>query len=298
MTGNAEDGRADRGASAPATGIVAAICAAAHTAFASVLDRMRHCMPSPRNAALSEAAKGADLARAAFLGSIGHELRTPLNAILGFSEILKDELFGDLGQPQYRGYAMLIHNSAEHLLDVINELLDIAKAEGGKLELEEEVVDVARAVAICVDLVAARAASKTISVSIPPDLQQLRADPRRVKQILLNLLANAVKFTPAGGRIEVAAARDAEGRLAITVSDTGIGMAEADISRATELFARDTAERSRKFPGAGIGLPLSKALIERHGGDLIVASRLGAGTCVTVRFPKERVVGAAKPGSS
>jgi len=241
--------------------------------------------------AANEAARSGDLAKAAFLGSISHELRTPLNAIIGFSEILKDELFGELGQPQYRDYAGLIHDSAEHLLDVINEILDISDAESGRLKLDEETVDVARLVAVCVDLVAARAGARgaPIAVRIAPDLPNLRADARRLRQILLNLLSNALKFTAQGGRIEVRAATDAQGRLALAVSDTGVGMSAEDAARATQPFARGDARLSRGAGGTGIGLPLSKALVELHGGSLMLESELGAGTTVTARFPRERV---------
>lgn len=248
----------------------------------------------------AEAAHSADLAKSAFLASIGHELRTPLNAILGFSEILKDEMFGEMTHPQYRDYARLVHNSAEHLLSIINEILDIAKAEGGKLELEEQTVDPGRVIAICVSLIAARAGAKSpqIAVDVPPDLPRLHADPRRLKQILLNLISNAVKFTPQTGRIEVAARLERGGTMAFTVRDTGAGMTAEDIRRATQLFAHSEAELARKFAGAGIGLPLTKALVELHGGHFEIESRTGTGTVVTVRFPKERVMRGARQAPS
>lgn len=241
--------------------------------------------------AATEAAKSADLAKAAFLGSVSHEMRTPLNAILGFSEILRDELFGTLGAPQYRDYAALIHNSAEHLLEVINEVLNISQAESGKLRLDEETVDVGRVIGSCVDLVAGRAGTKAapVAVRLAPDIPPLRADPRRLRQILLNLLSNALKFTPRNGRIELSAAVEPAGALAIVVSDTGVGMSPDDVVRATQPFARGDARLSRRFSGVGVGLPLSKALIELHGGELAIMSREGAGTSVTVRFPKERL---------
>ena len=250
--------------------------------------------------AANEAAKSADLAKAAFLGSISHELRTPLNAIIGFSEILKDELFGDLGQPQYRDYAGLIHNSAEHLLDVINEILDIADAEGGKLRLNDEVVELPRLASVCADLVMARAGPKAarITTVARSGLPNLRADARRIRQVLLNLLANAVKFTPADGRIEVSIMTDGRGGIVLVVRDTGVGMAAEDVARATEPFARGDARLSRRFSGAGVGLPLSKALVELHGGALVVESVLGTGTTVTVGFPPERSLPRGGPGGA
>lgn len=240
----------------------------------------------------AEAAQSADMAKAAFLASIGHELRTPLNAILGFSEILKDEMFGEMTHPQYRDYARLVHNSAEHLLNIINEILDIAKAEGGKLELEEQTVEPDRVIAICVNLIAARAGANApqINVDIPPGLPRLHADPRRLKQILLNLISNAIKFTPETGRVDIAANMDRDGGMAIAVRDTGAGMSADDIQRATQLFAHTDAELARKFAGTGVGLPLTKALVELHGGRFEIESRPGAGTLVTVHFPAERVV--------
>ena len=248
----------------------------------------------------AEAAHSADMAKSAFLASIGHELRTPLNAILGFSEILKDEMFGEMSQPQYRDYARLVHSSAEHLLSIINEILDIAKAEGGKLELEEQTVNPGEVIAICVSLIAARAGAKAprIAIDVPPDLPRLRADPRRLKQILLNLISNAVKFTPQSGRVEVAARMEDGGGMAIAVRDTGSGMSADDIERATQLFAHSEAELARKFAGAGIGLPLTKALVELHGGRLEIESKTGTGTLVTVHFPKERVMREAQQAPS
>jgi len=247
----------------------------------------------------NEAAQSANMAKSAFLASIGHELRTPLNAILGFSEILKDEMFGEMGQPQYRDYSRLVHNSAEHLLNIINEILDIAKAEGGKLEIEDDTVDVARVVAICVSLIAARAGAKAprIGIDIPSDLPPLRADSRRLKQILLNLISNAVKFTPESGEVKIGAAVEPSGGMAIVVRDTGSGMTAEDIVRATQLFAHTEAELARKFAGAGIGLPLTKALVELHGGRFEIESEPGAGTRVTARFPRERVVPAGAASS-
>ncbi len=290
---------------APVLGTMVAALGGASVVLAHVLNRMQTRALALRyeNRGLigtlgdaAEAAHSADMAKSAFLASIGHELRTPLNAILGFSEILKDEMFGDMGHPQYRDYARLVHSSAEHLLSIINEILDIAKAEGGKLELEEQTVDPGRVIAICVSLIAARAGAKApqVNIDIPPGLPRLRADPRRLKQILLNLVSNAVKFTPESGRIDIAAKMERGGGMAITVRDTGAGMTAGDIRRATQLFAQNDAELARKFAGAGVGLPLTKALVELHGGSLEIESRTGAGTLVTVRFPKERVAREAR----
>jgi two-component system cell cycle sensor histidine kinase PleC len=240
--------------------------------------------------AATEAAKSAELAKAAFLGGISHELRTPLNAVIGFSEILKDELFGSLGQPQYRDYAKLIHDSADHLLDVINEIIDIADAASGRIELNDESVDLPRLAAGCADLIAARAGANAprIATDFRCGLPNLKADARRIRQILLNLLSNAVKFTPPQGRIDIVAGPDNNGGVLLIVRDTGVGMEAGDAARATEPFGSGNVWLARRSAGAGVGLPLTKALVELHGGTLSVESAPGQGTSVTVRFPKQR----------
>lgn len=297
------------GAFALVLGTMVAVLGAASLVLAHILNKLLIRSLSLRSENLgllgnlseaAQAARSADRAKSAFLASIGHELRTPLNAILGFSEILKDEMFGEMSHPQYRDYARLVHNSAEHLLNIINEILDIAKAEGGKLELEEKTVDVERVVGICVNLIAARTGDKAphIDTDVEAGLPHLRADPRRLKQILLNLISNAVKFTPKTGLIEVIAKTAPRGGIDIIVRDTGAGMSPEEVRRATELFGQTETDLARKFAGAGIGLPLTRALVELHGGRFEIESTPGSGTRAIAHFPRERVVrGAPKTPS-
>jgi signal transduction histidine kinase len=240
----------------------------------------------------NEAAQSAVRAKSVFLASMSHELRTPLNAILGFSEIMRDELFGPLGSRPYREYAVLIHESAEHLLDVISDVLDASKAETGTLAIEEGIVDAAAVVRNCIGVVAGAVAEKGLSLAteIDPDPPRLRADHGRIRQIILNLLLNAVKFTPPKGRVTLRLHRDAGGGVVLSVADTGIGMSQDDMAAALEPFAQAESSLTRRFQGTGLGLPLARALMRLHGGDLSLESEVGRGTTVTVRFPRERVL--------
>ncbi|MEE8623305.1 MAG: ATP-binding protein, partial [Alphaproteobacteria bacterium] len=204
----------------------------------------------------------------------------------------KKELFGPLGQPPYVEYARDIHGSGIHLLELINDILDISRIEAGKLELHEEEVNVAEAVHASLRLVHARATPGLLKLSthVQSDLPPLWADRRMVKQILLNLLSNAVKFTPEGGEITVRAELEPDRRLRLVVADTGIGMAKEDIRRALAPFQQIDSDLDRKYEGTGLGLPLVKSLVEMHGGSLELESEVGVGTTVTVRFPADRVV--------
>jgi signal transduction histidine kinase len=223
---------------------------------------------------------------------MSHELRTPLNAIIGFAELMRRELFGRLGAPRYREYADDIHNSGTHLLAVINDVLDLSKAEAGKTELQESVVDVAVAVEAARRLVAVRADSSGIALSVeglravPP----LRADERMLKQMLLNLLTNAIKFTPRGGSVEIGAARSRDGAIHIWVTDTGTGLSHEEIPRILEPYGRSDVARIQNAEGTGLGLPLVKAMIEAHGGRLDIVSAKGEGSTFTLRFPAERCI--------
>jgi signal transduction histidine kinase len=248
-----------------------------------------------RLAAAKEEAEAASRTKSEFLANMSHELRTPLNAIIGFSDVMQSELLGPLGA-RYRSYAQDIQQSGEHLLKIINDILDLSKIEAGRLTLHEEVVDPAAMARDCARLVRARAeeAGVTLQLRMPADApRQLSADAVKLKQILLNLLSNAVKFTPRGGRVEVALLRGSAGNLEIAVRDTGIGMSESEIAIALQPFRQIESTFARTHEGTGLGLPLTKALVELHGGSMRIESRPGDGTTVTVAFPVERVWAAA-----
>jgi signal transduction histidine kinase len=227
-----------------------------------------------------------------FLANVSHELRTPLNAIIGFSELIKDQRFGPGASEQYRDYAKDIHESGIHLLSLINDLLDLSKIEAGKFELHDEQVDVGDIIGASLRLLGERAgaASVELDVEAPHDLPSLRADERVVKQILINLLSNAIKFTPAGGRVSIAAGAEPDGTLALCISDTGIGIGEEQLQKAMSPFEQVDSSLPRKYDGTGLGLPLTKGMVELHGGSLQIDSALGRGTTVRVSFPKERVL--------
>ena len=240
-----------------------------------------------------EAAELANRSKTEFLANMSHELRTPLNAIIGFSEIIKNQLLGPVGATRYREYATDIYRSGTHLLDIINDILDLSKLEAGKLDLHEREISVPDVVEDCLRLVRERAhqAGLRLTTEIAPDLPHLWADQRLVKQILLNLLSNAIKFTARGGQVTVAARIADSGELALVVADTGIGMSAADIEIALTPFGQVDSALTRRHQGSGLGVPLVKSLIERHGGRLAIASQPGAGTAATVFFPVPRVLG-------
>ncbi len=234
----------------------------------------------------------ADRAKTDFLANMSHELRTPLNSILGFSESIQHQVFGPLEHEKYREYIDNIHESAQHLLDLINDILDIAKIEERKLILHEESLDVAAMVDACCRLIKPRAKKGKISLEeqFPNDLPPVFADERAVKQILFNLLSNAVKFTSTNGSVAITAKVTATGEFVITVTDNGIGMDEKSIETAMLPFGQVDSSITRKCQGTGLGLPLSKGLVEVHGGTLIVESEVDVGTTVMVTFPPERTL--------
>lgn len=242
----------------------------------------------------------ANRAKSEFLAHMSHELRTPLNAILGFSEIMELETLGPLGSARYREYAHDIHESGSLLLSIISDILDLSKIEAGKTELSEQDIDVSEAMAACLRIVKERAgiAGVTIETQRPDSLPALRADQRLLKQIVLNLLTNSIKFTPSGGQVTVRAEITPAGELAIAVADNGPGIAEEDISTALAPFGQVGVSLTAKHDGTGLGLPLVQSFANLHGGWVDIRSELGVGTTVTVYFPERRVVASEFPASS
>jgi PAS domain S-box-containing protein len=243
-------------------------------------------------AALKEAivkACSANEAKSAFLANMSHELRTPLNAILGFCELMLLETLGPLGHERYNGYLKDIHFSANHLLQLIEDVLDLSKAEAHRVDLDEQPVDVEATAAAAVRLLAERARRGGVHIELAAaaDLPAIRADERRLRQVLLNLLSNAVKFTPAGGTVRLAAERTPAGGILLSVSDTGIGIAPEDLARVFQPFVQ--LDRERRQEGTGLGLVLCKKLVELHDGTIALNSRVGAGTTVEIRLPHARV---------
>ncbi len=237
-----------------------------------------------------ESAEAASRAKSEFLANMSHELRTPLNAIIGFSEILQMETLGILGHPSYRDYVRDIHDSGVHLLNIINEILDLSKIEAGRLSLSDAPMDLANTVTTCLRLVRERAATAGLRLidDVTSGLPHFHGDERMMKQVLLNLLSNAIKFTPHGGSVTVTAGLDELDALFIRVIDTGIGIAPADIPKALQPFMQIDNTLQRKYSGTGLGLPLAKSMIELHGGRLVIESVVDVGTTITIHFPAER----------
>lgn len=241
-----------------------------------------------------EMAESANLSKSQFLANISHELRTPLNAIIGFSSIIINQLFGPLGNDKYANYAQDINEAGVHLLDVINDILDLSKAEAGKLSLRLEELDVHEALKKCLQIISERAdeAEVAISLDIPANLPKLVADRVRFIQIMLNLLSNAVKFTEAGGRIEIQAEFEPAGNevhyFTFRVKDTGIGMRKEDIDMAFQTFGQVDSGLNRRYEGTGLGLPLTKKLVELHNGSIRIDSALHQGTTVSIRLISDR----------
>jgi signal transduction histidine kinase len=242
-------------------------------------------------------AENANRAKSAFLANMSHELRTPLNAIMGFSEVMKDQHLGPVENPRYLAYAGDIHSSGRYLLGIINDILDLSKIEAGKMSVDAaEEFPLRQALeaslSICGNL--AEKFGVRLNVKLPPDHVRLLAVERMVRQILINLVGNAVKFTPLGGSVEVSGGHLTDGGYAITVQDSGIGMSEDDIAKALTPFGQVENKMTATHNGTGLGLPLAKAMLELHGGRLEIHSVPGRGTSVILKFPAGRVTPAWK----
>jgi two-component system cell cycle sensor histidine kinase PleC len=242
-------------------------------------------------------AEAANVAKSRFLAQMSHELRTPLNAILGFSEVMKSEIFGAHAVPVYKEYSADIHNSGVHLLNLINEILDLSRIEAGRYELNEEAVSLVGVVADCHHLMKLRASNRGITIHEVYEraMPRLWADERAIRQVVLNLLSNAIKFTPQGGEIWLKAGWTASGGQYLSVKDTGSGIPESEIPIVLASFGQGSNSIKSAEQGAGLGLPIAKNLIDMHGGTFTLKSKLRIGTEVIVTFPPERVMSALAP---
>ena len=277
---------ADRQAYTPLVTFAIATVITIPTTYALVSGRLNLRKARDELAAAHAAAVRADETKTKFFANMSHELRTPLNAILGFSELLALEVFA----PRRAEYAGLIHGAGEHLLSLVNDLLDLSRIEAGKLELQFESLDLAALIEQCIETVAIRARARKVRLltAVGTQLPRVVADQRAMTQILLNLLTNAIKFSEPGGRVEAFAAVDASGDMIFGVRDEGIGIPESEQDHVFERFGQVRQHTSAE-KGSGLGLPIVKGLAETHGGRVRLESRLDRGTCVTVTLPAERV---------
>jgi len=252
-------------------------------------------------ARLDEHAKGLEVARlqaeqanrakSHFIANMNHELRTPLNAIIGFAELLQKGPWGPLGDQRYCDYAQDIGRSGQHLLEIINEILDVAKIEAGRMGLHEETINIGETISSSLRLVQGQLFDRdiTFELDVETNLPRFHGDPRRLRQVLLNVISNAVKFTPDGGSVRISANGSPEDGLVIEVADTGIGIAPADLARVLEPFGQVEDDLDRSYAGTGLGLPLAKALVELHDGRIELSSRVGRGTTVRILLPAARL---------
>jgi signal transduction histidine kinase len=238
-----------------------------------------------------DTAEASNQAKSRFLATMSHELRTPLHAVIGFSDALLREAANPSGD-RIAEFAQQINDSGRQLLGLINIILDVARIESGRFDLASDKVDVGRLVRLCARQsdAAAHAAEITLATEVSDDLPQIRADERRLQQVLNHLLSNAVKFTDAGGTVSVGASLGADGRLALFVRDTGIGIPEADLDRVFEPFIQLDSSLARRFQGAGLGLYVSRAFVTGHGGELVLRSAPGQGTTAEIRLPADRMI--------
>jgi len=245
-----------------------------------------------QNAELAYKADAANRAKSRFLANMSHELRTPLNAIIGFAEVIHSQFKGPVGNPQYIDFARSIHESGRHLVGIINDILDLSKVEAGRVELEEGATTITSLIDQA-DVLMRHAiddAQLTLEVSIEPDLPEILVDRRKLDQVLLNVMSNAVKFTKSGGRIRIEGRRASDGGIAIRVTDTGIGIDEDELKEVLKPFVQSREAERRKVQGTGLGLPLSDQLMKLHSGSMSLSSERGTGTTVTLYLPPSRVL--------
>ncbi len=245
-----------------------------------------------QNAELAYKAEAANRAKSRFLANMSHELRTPLNAIIGFAEVIHNQFKGPVGNPQYVDFARSIHESGRHLVGIINDILDLSKVEAGKADLDEDVTHVAALIEHAVSLMrqSIDTAQLRLEIQVEQGLPDVLVDARKINQVLLNLISNAVKFTPADGRIQITGRRAADGGVELVVADTGSGIAQDELADVLKPFIQSRDAERLRVQGTGLGLPLADQLMKLHGGTLTLTSTRGIGTSVTVHIPHARMV--------
>jgi len=265
----------------------------AYSYFVDEIDSREDSLRRERDMAqrMASKAEAASQAKSMFLANMSHELRTPLNSIIGFSQIMSDGSNGMI-DAKYAGYAQDINNSGQHLLDVINDILDISKIEAGEIELDESAVDIGVVIEASIKMVQVRSQNKKqrVFANLDSGMPALHGDGRLLRQVMVNLLSNAIKFTPEGGHIRINAGLDGQGGITLKVEDTGIGIAREDIPKALEPFSQVRTGPDITHDGTGLGLSLSRQLVELHDGTLSIDSEVGAGTVVTISLPPERTL--------
>ena len=281
--------------------VTSAVFAAIYIALLSAIRRADGIIRRQHQQALALAAgvaraESASQAKSEFLANVSHELRTPLNAIIGFSEVIEMEKFGPLGTPRYQSYIHDIHKSGVHLLNVISNILDLSKVELGRLDMQNELTSLGILIQDAVSMIRMQNPKSQVKLNaeIDADLRPIETDSTRLKQVLLNIISNAVKFTPAEGRVDVRARSDENGGCRIVVTDNGIGMAPENIPVAMSAFGQVENVMARRYAGTGLGLPLAKRLVELMGGQLRIDSALGQGTIVTIELPSKPTAKSAK----